>query len=285
MKRIAVLGLGAMGARMAVRLIDAGFDVTVFNRSAAQTEPLRKLGAGTAATPAAAARDADVVLSMVRDDAASAAVWDAANDGALSAMRPDAVAIECSTVSPRRVAALAANARARGIALIDAPLAGSRPQAEAGALIFFAGGEQSVVASLAPVFDALGQATHYMGETGTGAATKLVANALFGIQLAAIAELFGLADAQRLDAEQLLDVLAATPLVSPAAAVAGRAMLARQFAPAFPIELVAKDFDLVAATAADVGIPLSKATREVYRDAIAAGFGDANITGIVQRYR
>ncbi|HET9517064.1 MAG TPA: NAD(P)-binding domain-containing protein, partial [Actinoplanes sp.] len=131
--KIAVLGLGAMGSRMARRLLATGeHDLTVWNRTAEMTRPLVEAGAAAAATPAAAATQCDLVLSMLRDDDAGREVWLAPDTGALAAMAPGTVAVDCSTVSPTFSTELAARCALRGVDFLDAPVLGSRPQADAG---------------------------------------------------------------------------------------------------------------------------------------------------------
>jgi 3-hydroxyisobutyrate dehydrogenase len=277
MTRIAFLGLGAMGTRMAGRLIAAGHEVTVWNRT-----PMPLTGAALAGTPAAAVTGAEMVITMLRDDAASGAVW----SQALAAMMPGAIGIEASTVTPAHVRALHADAAARGVAFLDAPVAGSRPQAEAGQLIFMAGGAAPDLARAEPILLAMGGAVHHAGAAGAGAMVKLMLNSLFGAQLAVMAELIGLAAQAGIDPARAAEIIGATPVASPAVKGAAAAMLAGQFAPAFPIDLVEKDFALVLQTGGQVaaGLPVTEAVHDAYAAAKAEGHGGDNITGIVQRY-
>ncbi len=285
--KIGFLGLGAMGARMARRLFDAGHDLTVWNRTAEKAALLERAGARVASTPAAASDGADIVFSMVRDDAASEAVWLDEAAGALAALKEGAVGVECSTLSTPHVARLGAAFDTVGRAFVDAPLAGSRPQAEAGALIFLVGGATDSVAAIEPALLKMGSAVHHTGARGAGTVVKLMVNAVFGAQLAMLGELIGFADRAGIDATAALECLASTPVSSPAARIAGEAMAAGRFAPAFPIDLVAKDFDLLTRSAAATGAtaPLSDAVRAVYQRAVDAGFAGDNITGVVQLYR
>ncbi|MBX2854630.1 MAG: NAD(P)-dependent oxidoreductase [Rhodobacteraceae bacterium] len=284
--KLAFLGTGAMGARMAAKLIDADHQVTVWNRTPARTACLVKAGARLAETPRAAVMDAEAVFSMVRDDEASQAVWLDETTGALNNLPETAIGVECSTLSLPFVSRLSGAFTARGRAFLDAPLAGSRPQAEAGQLIFLIGGSEQILAKIRPLFDAMGSATHHTGATGSGTSVKLMVNTLFGAQIAVLAELIGFAARSGFDPARAIEILSATPVASPAAKAAASTMLAGNFAPAFPIELVAKDFDLVTASAAsiDAQIPLASAVGEVYMRAIHAGFGEDNITGVAQLY-
>ncbi|MEM9604063.1 MAG: NAD(P)-dependent oxidoreductase [Pseudomonadota bacterium] len=282
MTTIAFLGLGAMGSRMAARLLEAGHPVTVWNRGAGRVQPLVDRGATPADSPRTAARGADIVLSMVRDDTASERVWLDPVDGALQALGEHSIAVECSTVSLPHVTALATAFGQAKRTLVDAPLAGSRPQADAGALLFFAGGPGAAVDAITPVLQPLSGAVHHTGDVGSGTTLKLLVNALFGVQLAAVAELIGFAARAGLDTNAAVAVLGSTPVCSPAAKAAAEAMLAGHWAPAFPIDLVAKDFGLIAASAASV--PLADAAGGVYTAGVDRGYGADNITGVVQLY-
>jgi 3-hydroxyisobutyrate dehydrogenase len=284
---IAVLGLGAMGSRMAGALLRAGHRVTVWNRNPEKADALGDAGARIAGSPRSAAAGADFVICMVRDDRAAREVWLDPSTGALSGMRHDAVAIESSTLSLGAVRALAGEFAARGIAFLDAPVAGSRPQAEAGQLIYLVGGDADIVERATPVLLAMGGSVRHAGAAGAGAAVKLMINTLFGVQLAALAELLGVLERSGFDPERMHEIFAATPVCSPAANIAGAAMLARNYAPLFPIELVAKDlgYAIAAADAAHAQVPLARAATAAFDAAVREGYGTNNITGIVRRYR
>lgn len=283
MSKITFLGLGAMGSRMAARLVAAGHDVTVWNRTA---RPDTLAGVQIAGTPKAAAMGAEIVISMLRDDAASADVWLDPATGAMSGMPRGAVGIEASTITPAQAVRLHAAAAARGVGFVDSPLAGSRPQAEAGQLIFMAGGAPPDVARAEPVLLAMGGAVHHAGAAGSGALVKLMLNSLFGAQLAIMAELIGLAQKSGMDAGRAIEIIGATPVASPAVKGAASAMLAEAFAPAFPIDLVEKDFALTLATAksAKADTPVTEAVHGVFAAARREGLAGLNITGIARRY-
>ncbi|TAG74080.1 MAG: NAD(P)-dependent oxidoreductase, partial [Burkholderiales bacterium] len=174
MKKVAFLGLGAMGSRMAKRLLDSGaVSLSVWNRSPDAANAFATLGARVADTPASAASDADVVISMVTDDYAARNVWLAESGGALAAMKAGSIAIESSTVSPEWIQELHASTIVRNIHVIDAPVAGSRPQAEAGQLIFMLGGDERAIESVHDVLAPMASAVHVVGDVGKGATLKL----------------------------------------------------------------------------------------------------------------
>lgn len=286
--KIAVLGLGAMGSRMARRLLAAGeHDLTVWNRTAEATRALVEAGATATSTPAAAAQQRDLVISMLRDDDAGRSVWLAPDIGALTTMAPGTVAVDCSTVTPAFVAELAGRCTQRGVDFLDAPVLGSRPQADAGTLIFLVGGQPTVAHRVQPVLRQIGGAVHHMGPAGTGSQMKLLVNSLFAVQIAAVAELLGALHDTDLHTARAIEVLAATPVASPAVATAATAMLGHTFPAAFPIELVAKDLQYAAADAASrhCTVPLTHAAAGTYQQAIGQGHGQDNITGVVQLFR
>lgn len=270
MTAITILGQGAMGSRMADRLEGAGFRVTRWNRT------------GAAQTPRAAVACADIVIAVVRDDDASRAVWTGA-DGALAGLAADATAIESSTLTVDWVRTLAAQAAALGIGFLDAPVLGSRPQAEAGALIHLIGGDAALIARVQPVLAAMGSAQLHAGPVGAGAALKLIANTLFGIQVAAVAELIGQMPKLGLDAAQALDLLGQTPVMSSAAKGAAALMLAGRDDPMFPVALVDKDFGYAIGDNAKA-MPVATAARHVFATAIGKGLGDRNLTAVARLY-
>lgn len=270
MTSITILGQGAMGSRMADRLAGAGHSVTRWSRSTATV------------TPREAVSGADVIIAMVRDDEASHAVWTGA-DGAIAGMGSDALAIDSSTLTVDWVRELAAMMASADRAFIDAPVLGSRPQAEAGALVHLIGGDAALVDRARPVLAAMGGAQLHAGPAGSGAALKLIANALFGIQVAAMGELIGRMPALGLDPAAAIDLLGSTPVLSPAAKGAATLMLADRHDPMFPVDLVSKDFGY-AIGAAPGAMPVTATTLAVFDRAQAAGLGDANLTAVARLY-
>jgi 3-hydroxyisobutyrate dehydrogenase len=282
--RVAVLGMGAMGSRMAAALLRAGHAVAVWNRTAARAQPLVEQGAELANSPRAAATDADIVLAMVRDDEASRRVWLSPADGALAAMPKKAIGVESSTLSVGWVRELSTAFAARGVPFLDAPVVGTRPQADTATLIHLIGGDPDSIASARPVLAAIGNVAHHLGPAGSGTAMKLVVNALLGIQVAALGELLRAADAMGLDRHRAGEVLIEMPSCSASARGVTQAMLARNFAPAFPVELVEKDLGYLADEAPPDGAPMSTAARAVFERAMAAGFAAHNMTAVAKLY-
>ncbi len=287
MKRIAVLGVGAMGSRMVQNLLQAEYQVVVHNRTADKVKPLLSQGAVYAATPREAAEQANVVISIVTNDDASRSVWLDPETGAVLGLGNDAIAIESSTLTVNWTRELAAKIGSLGAAFLDAPVVGSRPQAEAGKLIYLVGGEAEVLAQVQPILLAAGAATvHHIGSIGQGMTMKLAVNALLGIQVAALAEVLGVLTRSGIASQKAMECLGELPIISPAAKGAGALMVTNQHTPLFPIELVEKDLRYViqAGQASGALTPVSTAIRDLYQEAIAQGYGDDNISGIAQLF-
>lgn len=220
------------------------------------------------------------------DDDASRGVWLDKNDGALQALEEGTAGIECSTLSVPYVRELSGAFEAEGRILVDAPRAGSRPQAEAGQWIFFVGGTNELFERVAPVLQPMAGAVHHAGESGAGATVKLMVNALFGAQLGVIAELIGFARKAGIDPGVAVETIASTLVCSPAAKMSAAATIAGNRAPAFPIDLVAKDFALPGDSAKwySAAVPLSLRIGDVYATGVRERNEGDNITGIAQLY-
>ena len=284
MANVTVLGLGAMGSRMAANLLKAGHAVTVWNRDPAKGAKLAEAGAKVAATPREAVAGCEFAVGMVRDDAASRRVWLDPETGALAGMPKSAVALESSTVTVEWARELAAAYAGAGGAFLDAPVSGSTPQAEAAQLIYLVGGDAATVERATPLMRAMGSAVHHCGPAGCGAAVKLLVNAMMGVQVAALAELLAAMRKSGVDEARAAEVFAQTAACSPAAKLACGSMLARNYAPLFPVELVEKDLGY-ALHAAGGDAPVSEAARAVFAAAAAKGHGAGQMTAVAELYR
>ena len=276
---VSVLGLGAMGARIAARLA-ADHAVTVWNRSPGPAADLD--GVAVAASPAEAASASDLVLSMVTDDGAARAVWDAALPG----LRPGTVAVEMSTLTPDRARAWAPAVRTAGGRPLDAPVVGTRPHAEAGLLTVLAGGDAEPLDAARPAFASFAGAVHHVGPVGAGMAMKLAVNALFAVQAAALAELLAGLGAEGFDPETATATLAQLPTASPAAARIGELMVAGHTAPHFPVDLVAKDLGYAVGLADAAGVPSHAVAgaASAFEAARQAGLGGLDIAAVALLY-
>ncbi|WP_141211394.1 NAD(P)-dependent oxidoreductase [Rhodoferax sp. TH121] len=282
MQTIAFLGLGAMGARMATQLVKAGYPVTVWNRDPAKAAPLLALGATLAATPRAAVQSAAVVISMVTDAVAARSVWLDAHTGAVAALQPKAIAIECSTVTPAWVRQLAESVQSHGAQLLDAPVVGSRPQAEAAQLVLMVGGESLALEQVRPVLATMAAKVLHVGAVGQGAVFKLAVNALFAAQLHSVAELLGFLTRNGYAPDQAAHLLGEFPIVAAPIAGAAKMMAAGNTAPLFTIDLMEKDLGYLLDTARASGakLPSAETARAAFQGAQQLGLGRANVTGL-----
>jgi 3-hydroxyisobutyrate dehydrogenase len=279
-----VLGTGIMGAAMARNLVKAGFDVTVWNRSADRARPLADDGATVAEDPAEAVRGADVIVTMLFDTAAVADVM----ERALPAARDGAVWVQTSTVGLEGTDRLAALAERHGVAFVDAPVLGTKQPAEAGALTVVAGGPESLREAVRPVFDAIGSKTIWVGERpGDGHRLKLVANSWVGSVITGVAQALALAEGLGVDPRLWLDAIAGGPLDSGYAQVKGRAMLAGAFSPAFTVSGVVKDGGLIADAVRDAGVDgrLWEAVRAAFAATEDAGHGGEDMAAVIHSFR
>ena len=280
MKTVAVVGLGGMGSRIARRLLETGHRVVVWNRTPAKAAELVELGATKAESPADAAREADVVITMLAHPDALSAVVEGP-DGIAAGADGSCTVIEMETVGPAAVSRLA-SLLPPGTGLLDAPVLGSLMEVEAGSLTIFVGGPADLVERWTPVLSALGSPLH-VGPLGAGAAAKLVANhTLFGV-LTAFGEAVALARGLGLSPEATFDVLAASPLAAQAER-RREAIETGNYPRRFPLSLALKDADLVAEAAAASGVDLrvAAAARSWLADADEGGWADRDYSEVLE---
>nr|WP_315480739.1 NAD(P)-dependent oxidoreductase [uncultured Rhodoferax sp.] len=282
MQHIAFLGLGAMGARMATHLVKAGYPLTVWNRDPAKAAPLLQHGAVLAATPRAAVQNAAVVISMVTNDIAARSVWLDPQTGAVATLQPNAIAIECSTVTPAWVRQLAESVQSRGAQLLDAPVVGSRPQAEAAQLVLMVGGEGFALEQVRPVLNTMAAKVLHVGTVGQGAVLKLAINALFAAQLHSVAELLGFLTRNGYALDDAANWLGEFPVVAAPIAAAAKMMAAGTTTPLFTIDLIEKDLGylLDTARASGAALPGASMARAAFQRAQQRGLGGANVSGL-----
>jgi 3-hydroxyisobutyrate dehydrogenase-like beta-hydroxyacid dehydrogenase len=283
--RLGFIGLGAMGSRMAQRLLAAGYNLTVHDRTREQARPLEQSGAKFAPTPKRLAAAVDVVLSSLPDDAALEEVM-FGPEGALTMARPGTTFIELSTVSPRTSSRLHEAARTRGLAVLDTPVSGSTPQAEEGQLVILVGGREEMYREYLPILNVLGKNSFYMGPAGSGTATKLCLNTLLGVGIQALAEAIALGLRSGLDHERLLQVLGATSVLSPSQKSKLEYARTGEYPASFPLRLMYKDFGLIAQRALElsVAMPSTAAAAQVcaVEHARYDGQGDEDFSAIIR---
>jgi 3-hydroxyisobutyrate dehydrogenase and related beta-hydroxyacid dehydrogenases len=275
-----------MGNGMAGNLLRAEFPLVVYNRTKEKAEHLAVKGAQVADTPAAAAKDADVVISMLSDDRASRAAWLGA-DGALEAMSPDSVVVECGTVSPDWIVELKDRAAARGLQVLEAPVTGSRPQAEAGQLTFLVGSDEETLEAVRPVLVSMSKAVIHVGPVGAGGQLKLINNFLCGVQVASFAEAVAWVERTNLNRGQALDFLKTGAAGSGILTAMTDRMTARTYEVNFLLRLLNKDLRYAQQAAADKGVTLTTAavTEKLFDRAETQGLGEKDMSAVVEVLR
>ncbi|MFY9550188.1 MAG: NAD(P)-dependent oxidoreductase, partial [Thermoanaerobaculia bacterium] len=249
MSKIGFLGLGEMGTPMAGRLLRAGHDLTIWNRSPEKTVPLAREGAAVASSPAKAAAGADFVITMLATpDALEQVLF--GTEGLAPALSAAQILIDMSTVGPDEVRSAAARLP-KGASLVDAPVRGSVPQATSGRLDIFVGATDENYERVRPILEALGSVRH-TGGPGSGAAMKLVANLALGAAIVTLGEALSLGESLELGREVLLDALAASP-IGPIVAAKRANVESGDFAPSFKLRHAEKDLRLVTEAAAARG--------------------------------
>ena len=273
---VALLGTGTMGAGMAANIARAGLPLRVWNRSRAKAEPLAKVGAVVADSPAEAVEGADLVLTMLFDADAVAATMEQAR----ASLAPDAVWVQQSTVGVEGSDRLVALARDLGVAYVDAPVLGTRKPAQDGALVVLASGPQDVRELVTPVFDAIGSRTLWLGAAGEASRLKLAANAWVITVVEGIAESLALTRSLGLDPHLFLQAVAGGAMDAPYVQLKGTAMIEGDFAPSFSLDGAAKDGDLIVAAARGAGVELAvvEAARDHLARARAAGHGGQDLS-------
>ena len=284
--RVAFLGLGIMGSGMARRLLSAGARLSVFNRSAERARAHAAEGARVASSPRDAVADAEIVFSMVADDAASHAMWEGGS-GALAGVRPGTVLVECSTVTTGRIGELAESATRIGCELVDAPVTGSKVQAAAGELVFLVGASDDALARIRPALETMGRTILPLGPTGSGALVKLLNNFLCGVQATSLAEAIAVIERSPLDRSQALAAIVNGSAGSPVMKTVATRITAEDFSPNFYLHLLAKDLGYAIAEGRTHGVPMATAgtALDILRRSIERGDGDKDLAAVVEPFR
>jgi 3-hydroxyisobutyrate dehydrogenase-like beta-hydroxyacid dehydrogenase len=269
--RVAFLGLGIMGRPMAANLVQAGHQVSTWNRSAGKEVE----GARAAASPAEAARGAEVVWMCVSDTAAVEQVL-FGPEGVEPALEQGAVVVDSSTISPSATLRFAERLKHKGADYVDAPVTGSKIGAQSGQLIFIVGGAESTVDRLRPLFASMGKLMVRVGETGKGQSAKLAMNLMIAVTYEGFAEALTLATRLGVNMERLLELINASMVRSGVVEYKAPFVLKHDFTPNFPLRLMHKDIHLMldAAREARIKLPALETVEEIYEIATDEGQGD-----------
>lgn len=275
-----------MGFGMATQILKAGFPLAVYNRTAERAGALQTAGAQVASSPAEAVRSADVVISMVADDAASRHVW-CGDNSILAALKSGAIAVECSTLSTAWVRELAHEVQKRKCEFLDAPVTGSKIQAAAGELQFLVGGDAAVLDRVRPVLKIMSRNIVHIGPIGSGALIKLINNYLCGVQAASLAEAMALIERSGLDRERALEILNSGAPGSPLIKTLSARMTSRTYDVNFLLRLMQKDLNYATQEGEGHGLNfnMGPAAVKIFEQACKSGWGEQDFSAVVEALR
>lgn len=281
MNKVGFLGLGIMGAPMALNLVRAGFDVTVWNRSHEKCDALVAAGAKTASCPREVVASCDVTFAILSDPAAARDVC-FGPDGVLEGAGPNHDYIDASTVDDATTRRIADALHAKGARYLEAPVSGTKKPAEDGTLIFLTAGDQSLYEDAAPMLDKMGKKRVFLGSVGQGARMKLVVNMIMGSMMTALGEGMALGQKGGLSGDAILDVLDAGAMACPMFKGKGAMIVAGSYPTSFPLKHMQKDLRLALALGDDLNQPLPCAAvvNETYKKAMAKGLADADMSAV-----
>jgi 3-hydroxyisobutyrate dehydrogenase len=281
--RVAVIGLGTMGAPMAGHLLAAGHEVTVHNRTRSREEPLAEAGARRAESPAAAAAHAEAVLTCVSDTPDLEHIL-LGPGGVAAGLAAGGVIVDCSTVSPAATARLAATLRERGIGLVDAPVSGGSEGAQKGTLTIFCGGTDADVATVTPILEAIGSRITHLGPSGAGQVAKAVNQVMIAGTYASVGEGIALAEAAGLPLPALVEALSGGAAASWVLQNRSGNMIADSYPLGFKLGLHRKDLGIALDEAARAGLPMDVAALvAAQEDALMAkGHGDEDVSALAR---
>jgi 3-hydroxyisobutyrate dehydrogenase len=281
-QRVAVLGLGGMGQPMAANIVRAGLPTVVWNRRSGPARQLAEQGAEVADSPADAARRADVVITMVTDVDAVRAI--AVDQGMLAAMRDGAIWAQMSTIGVAGTEQIVGLVRAQrpDVVLLDAPVAGSRGPAQRRQLVVLASGPEQARTRIAPVFDAIGQRTVWVGPAGAGSRLKLVNNILLAFVAEGIAESMALGHSLGLDRDAVLGALRGSPLVSPWAEEKLQRIGQDEYSAQYSLALALKDVNLALQEVDIDRFAVVNSLAAQWQRAVERGLGDEDLTVMVR---
>jgi 3-hydroxyisobutyrate dehydrogenase-like beta-hydroxyacid dehydrogenase len=282
-KTISYLGLGTMGSGMASNLFKAGYELTVWNRSAKKCEPFARKGARVAPTPTDAVRDVDLVIYMLSNDEAVEEVVFGAK-GILRGIKEGQIAIDMSTALPATSLREQEAFAKHGVDFLDAPVFGSKQEAAEAKLWIMAAGNKAVFHRVKPVLEHLGQTVHYFGKNGNATAMKLVGNLIVALELEALSEGLILAQKAGLDLKTVMKVVKVADFRSPLLVNNGQNILKRDFSTSFALELMLKDAGLIEKFAASFSspIPALRVAEKNLASAVALGFGKENASALIK---
>jgi 3-hydroxyisobutyrate dehydrogenase-like beta-hydroxyacid dehydrogenase len=282
-KKISYLGLGTMGSGMVSNLLKAGYQLTVWNRSAEKCKPFARKGARIADTPADAVRDVDLVMYMLSNDQAVEEVV-FGGKGILRGIKEGQIAIDMSTVLPATSLREAEAYAKRGVDFIDAPVFGSKQESAEAKLWIMAAGNKAIFEKVKPILTKLGQTVHYFGKNGNATAMKLVGNLIVALELEALAEGLVLAQKAGLDLNTVMEVVKVADFRSPLLVSNGQNILKRDFSTSFALKLMLKDAGLIEkfGESLESPVPALRVVGKNLKSAVGLGFGTENASALIK---
>jgi 3-hydroxyisobutyrate dehydrogenase-like beta-hydroxyacid dehydrogenase len=281
--KVGFIGLGNMGSRIAQRLLDHGYQLSVYDRDVVKAEATASRGGTVAKSIRELATPVDVVLSCLTNDETVRSVYTGA-EGVFAGLRPGSVVLEMSTISPETSRDLHRVAAGGGIEVLDVAISGSTPAAEQGLLTLLVGGRQDLFRAAEPIFQAVARRYFLLGGPGSGTAMKLVVNTLLGVGMQAIAEAVALGEKVGLDRVRLLQVLSETAVVAPAHMGKLARAVVNDYSPQFPLHLMNKDFELILKAAAREHVPMPATEAAFYVNSEElAGDDEKDFSAVLRR--
>jgi 3-hydroxyisobutyrate dehydrogenase-like beta-hydroxyacid dehydrogenase len=279
--KIGFIGLGIMGSRMATNLQKQGHDLIVFNRTPDKSVSLVDNGAVQVNTPVAVAEQVEVLFTMLAHPEAVTEVAPGKH-GFLTHLSPNSLSIDCSTVHPSFSRRMAQEAQSRQVRFLDAPVAGSKNQAEQAKLVFMIGGDEADVQYCHPLLEAMGSKILHIGEHSMGSALKLVLNHLLATSMVAFAEGMVLGQALGISQETLFNTLLGGPVAAPYLSMKRQKLEHEDYEAEFPLRWMQKDMQMVSIAAYESGVamPLGNLAKELYGLGLQQGLGQQDFSAI-----
>ncbi|KAL5057056.1 hypothetical protein RYX36_028660 [Vicia faba] len=281
--KIGFLGLGIMGSPMALNLINAGVDLTVWNRTKSKCDPLISLGAKYKSSPEQVAASCDLTFAMLADPQSAMDVA-CGKYGVANGMGPGKGYVDVSTVDVDTSKLINGHIKSTGALFLEAPVSGSKKPAEDGQLIFLTAGDRNLYENAAPLLDIMGKSKFYLGDVGNGAAMKLVVNMIMGSMMASFSEGLLLCEKVGLDPKVLVEVISQGAINAPMYTTKGPSMIKSHYPTAFPLKHQQKDLRLALGLAESVSqsIPIAAAANELYKVAKSHGYSDEDFSAVIE---
>ncbi len=282
MQRVGFIGIGLMGSQITRRILEAGYPLTVWNRTKEKTVPLTSVGAQWADSPKSLAQRSDIVMTMVTDSAASEEVI-CGKDGVLEGAHAGMVLIDMGSIAPEVSRSIAQRARSEGIPMLDAPVTGNPKVASEGKLGIMVGGPKEIFDACLPLFEKIGVKIIHVGENGKGTTLKLINNLIMGVAIEAVAEALVLAEKAGIAPQKVLEITSVGGARTGAMETRGPRMIKREFSPHFSTDNMHKDLSSALKLAEEVGVslPATSISREILRAVKSQGKGSLDSAAVI----